>query len=376
MSATSLSHRPLLALADVYGNRGTDEGHTLGGSIQADFNFGNHYLIIGFDADRANAHSVGEDVGTYYRLGDDDDRKGYNQSLAFFAQDEWRVAPNIIFTFGLRYTSNENNLTHNKVDPSLVTSVKTKAVVGSLGLVYSGDNGLSLRALVSQGFRSPTLTQQLLRGTGRYIPNLDLTPEKSINYEMGARYNARNWNIDLSLFYSVLKDAFYAQETDVPHPISGNYMQFQNSDRATSYGVELATSYLIEAIGLTPYLSMTAMKYVRDYKNGYKTDNTDVPRTRGIGGLRWERNLTENFRLYTDASLTWFGGFHPEYPNGAKGNIYDSGLRADFIIGVEGGQDHKYKAALNFRNIGDERYEPDGYFLPGFHVVGTLGYEF
>jgi outer membrane receptor protein involved in Fe transport len=55
---------------------------------------------------------------------------------------------------------------------------------------------------------------------------------------------------------------------------------------------------------------------------------------------------------------------------------YDSGLRADFAVGLEGGESHRYKAALNLRNIGDRRYEPYGHFQPGFHVVATLGYEF
>jgi outer membrane receptor protein involved in Fe transport len=120
------------------------------------------------------------------------------------------------------------------------------------------------------------------------------------------------------------------------------------------------------------------MRYVRKYKNGYESDNSGIPRTWGTGGLRWERHLSDSLRLFTNASLTWSGGFHNETDQGITDEtmFYRSGARADFVIGVEGGENHKYNAALNFRNIGDKRYEPYGYFQPGFHIVGTLGYEF
>ncbi|MDR1608496.1 MAG: TonB-dependent receptor [Deltaproteobacteria bacterium] len=354
---------------------GKDEGETIGGAIQADFRFGDHYLTLGIDADRANAEhfAVTGDLwsGSHYR-------EGNTQTFALFAQDEWRLSPFVTLTYGLRYTVIENNLTKNSTIANSLASTKEKNLVGSLGLVYHGTEGLSLRALISQGFRAPTLSQQLIGGTGRFIPNRDLEPETSLNFEMGARYSSSSYVLDLALFYSHLKEAFYSQSSGIVHPAGGYYIQWQNSDQATSYGAEIMMEYTFGDLGLTPYLSMTAMRYVRTFKNGYKSDNSGVPRTWGVGGLRWERDISENLRLYTNASLTWSGGFHDEGATGITSStiFYDSGLRADFIIGLEGGDEHKYKAALNFRNIGDERYEPDGLFQPGFHVVGTLGYEF
>jgi outer membrane receptor protein involved in Fe transport len=115
------------------------------------------------------------------------------------------------------------------------------------------------------------------------------------------------------LFYSKLTDGFYNQDSDIPHPAGGWYMMAMNSDQI-NYGAELTMEYRLEGLGLTPYVSMTAMRYVRKYNNGYKTDNTGVPKTWGVGGLRWESHVTETVRLYADASLAWSGGFHNEGP--------------------------------------------------------------
>jgi hemoglobin/transferrin/lactoferrin receptor protein len=360
----------------LWTSKGKDQGDTVGGSVQADFSLGDHYLTLGVDADQAEsrhyATTGGIWAGTHYV------REGKSKTVALFAQDEWRLSPYVTMTYGIRRTVTENELTRDRTNPERVASAKEENLVGSLGLVYRGIDGLSLRALISQGFRAPTLSMQLIGGTGRFIPNKDLTAETSLNFEMGARYQGASLNLDLALFYSKLDDAFYNQASGIAHPAGGFYWMAMNSDKATYYGSEIALEYRLEGMGLTPYASMTAMRYVRKFKNGYKSDNSGVPKTWGVGGLRWEREISGSLRLFADASLTWSGGFHDEGADGITANTlyYDSGARADFTVGIDGGESHKYKAALNFRNIGDQRYEPYGYFQPGFHVVATLGYEF
>jgi hemoglobin/transferrin/lactoferrin receptor protein len=356
-------------------SQGKDENYTIGGSIQADLKLGDHFLTLGIDADRADSkhYAITGDLwsGSYFR-------EGNCQTLAIFAQDEWRLSPYISLTSGLRYTVTENNLTRDKSNPDKETTTTEKNVVGSLGLVYHDDDGLSVRALIAQGFRAPTLSMQLIGGTGRFIPNRDLKAETSTNFELGARYSGSAFTLDLALFYSHLEDAIYYSSSNIPHPANGFYQQAKNSDEATSYGAEFQAEYAFLDLGLTPYISFTAMRYVRKFENGYKSDNSGVPKTWGVGGLRWEKNVADNVRLYANASLTWSSAFHDEGPDGVTSSVqfFKSGATVDFIVGVEGGDEHKYKAALNFRNIGDKRYEPYGYFEPGFHVVGTVGYEF
>jgi outer membrane receptor protein involved in Fe transport len=60
----------------------------------------------------------------------------------------------------------ENNLIYEKNNPDRVTSKSEHNIVGSIGLVYLASENLSARALISQGFRAPTLSNQLIGGTG------------------------------------------------------------------------------------------------------------------------------------------------------------------------------------------------------------------
>ncbi|MDR2443760.1 MAG: TonB-dependent receptor [Deltaproteobacteria bacterium] len=353
---------------------GTDQAEAIGGSIQADMTFGSHNLTVGIDAEKGSM--------SYFEV-DQDARKGDRQEIAAFAQDEWKLNEYFSLIYGLRYTMIKTSLTYDKYKPERIASTSTDNVVGSIGLVYNANNGLSARALVSQGFKAPSLNAQFVGRTNRDIPNTNLKPERSWNFEIGARYTGSPILLDLGLFYSKLSDAFYKQETDIPYyrngtVLDGVYNQIQNSDEATSYGAELLVEYTFEELNLTPYLSMTAMRYVRKYKNGYETSNTGVPSTWGTGGLRWEHYLSDNLRLFTNASFTWSDGFHDEKETGITYEtlFYGHGTRTDFVVGVESGGEHKFKAALNFRNIFDQRYEPYGYFQPGFHIVGTLDYEF
>jgi hemoglobin/transferrin/lactoferrin receptor protein len=254
--------------------------------------------------------------------------------------------------------------------------------VGSVGLVYAGIEGLSLRALYSQGFRAPTLSATMGK-TQRNIPNPDLKPETSDNFEIGARYNSRGLTLDLALFYSILDNPFHYESTGLPH----KYLQGQtsawtvNALRAKSYGAELMLSYDIMDLGLTPYLSVTAMTYERETSPGKKTKDTGVPSSWGTGGLRFSRNLTDTVRFFSDASLTWSAGHKDEgdrnlAPAATADLEYASGWKADLTLGVEVGRESKTKATLSLKNMGDRYYEPRGYYQPGFHVVGSLSFDY
>jgi hemoglobin/transferrin/lactoferrin receptor protein len=357
-----------------------DSAKGFGGSVQADFDLPlNNRLTVGFDYDRNRIHSTGVYGGLYQARGIlDEDRQGESTNYAFFAQNEWRPVLALGITGGLRYSVMENKLTRDRAFPQRTAGTRESNIVGSLGVVFDVSEALSLRALYSQGFRAPNLTQQMLGGSQRFMPNLDLKPERSNNYELGVRYADYGLNVDLAFFHSDLKDAFYDHTTDVPNPNGNFYLQTRNSDRASATGAELEASYEIETAGLTPFLSMTVMRYERQFSNGFKTEHTGVPHTWGTGGLRYSKDIGDNMRLFGEGALTWSGGFFDESATGrnARTLIYNQGLKGDVTLGLEGGDEHRYRATLSFRNIGDNEFQPWGYFQPGFHVVAAVGYQY
>jgi hemoglobin/transferrin/lactoferrin receptor protein len=359
----------------------SDYSKGYGGTLQADFNLpGHNRLNLGIDFEHSRVHSLAYYGGSYLLYGyNDEDRRGQGTTFAVFLQDEWRPIDKLMITLGLRYSHTENKVTEYVNFPDRVGSATHSNVVGSLGVVFDATDNLTLRALYSQGFRAPTLNSQLMGPFQYFMINPDLEPEKSNNYELGVRYFSDSLNIDLALFHSDLKDAFYQHNTGIP--MLGtyfNYQQIRNADKAKATGAELAISYEFLNIGLTPYLTLTTMRYERQYRTGVKTINTGVPHTWGVGGFKYSHQFNSFVRLFGDASLTWSGRFYDDAGGNVTGYtmLYGQGLRGDVTFGIEAGQEHKYQAILSFRNIGDTDFQTWGWYQPGFHVVASLGFEF
>ena len=360
---------------------GRDRARNLGASLVADLALGqSHLLTLGADVQRSEAESAGAYSGVYALTTKNEDRGGRTESLAVFVQDEWRVLDDLTLTAGLRWTRTENSLTKDAAYPSRTGSGSEGNLVGSAGLVWRPVENLSLRALYSQGFRAPTLSATMGQ-TQRYLPNPDLKAETSDNFELGARWSDGGLNLDLAVFYSQLDNPFYDASTDRPHPAGRTYVIVANAVSAKSLGAELFASYEFASIGLTPYVSFTAMSYEREAAGGKSTRNTGVPENWGTGGLKFSRDVSGSLRFFSDLALTWSAG----YVNTTWANIvsatpatsleYRPGFKIDLTLGVEGLASGKWRAVLGLKNIGDRSFEPWGYHQPGFHVVGSLSYE-
>lgn len=254
-------------------------------------------------------------------------------------------------------------------------------MVGSVGLVYTGIEDVALRALFSQGFRIPSLTE-LYIGKGTILPrNPDLEPEKSDNYEIGARYSANGWNVDTAVFYSRIKNAINSVQ------VGPSQWRSENVAKAESYGIELVVDYTFVEFGLTPYISANYLRYEIEDSTGFKTHHTSRSPLWGTGGLKWEHDLN-GLTFFVDGNIqTGKGAYNLEH-NLRDGQITeksktDSWYTANLSLGFEGGVTRKYNVALNLRNLLDEYYQIAGPYSasntipePGFHAVFTFGVEF
>lgn len=126
-------------------------------------------------------------------------------TLAVYGQDEFNLSQNIQAVLGVRYIYNENY--HSNLTPNLALMYK----IGRF----------NLRAAVSQGFRSPTLSQiyatDQSKTADRYtVGNRSLKPEQSTFYSLNAEYSASRLsfsatallnNVSNMINYRVLSDA-------------------------------------------------------------------------------------------------------------------------------------------------------------------------
>ncbi|RXK13139.1 TonB-dependent receptor [Halarcobacter mediterraneus] len=171
----------------------------------------------------------------------------YQWSL--FAENEWSITDDLALTLSGRYDDNED----------FGSNFSPKAYA-----VYHATDKLTVKGGVTSGYKAPSLRQAapdfagVSRG-GVMIGNPDLTPEKSLNYEVGLAYN----DYDLGLKGSIV--AFHTDFEDkiqrtgricdpdeacsykgtVYEPHQYGYTAYENVDEAEIQGIELTTDYNI-----------------------------------------------------------------------------------------------------------------------------------
>lgn len=211
-----------------------------------------------------------------------DDAK--TRTLSAFGQHEISLTDQLAATVGARWyrvrSDHSESITNGKANPT--SDASDSLLLGSVGLVWTLQNRLALRANVSQGYIYPTLGQLFLTTTGggvTLVGNPNLKPETSTTYELGARYAARDTTLDATLFYAS-SDDYIATVS------SGTMGTYQNVDAADSWGLELYAEHALGVWGLSPYASFAAMRRQLRYGNGYDTYDGGTPTFAGKIGLR------------------------------------------------------------------------------------------
>ncbi|MDR1111293.1 MAG: TonB-dependent receptor [Deltaproteobacteria bacterium] len=352
----------------------TSKQYQLAGSVQTEWLLGKHYLILGFEfyRDEVKLGQNGKQttasnpqqmalLGTYTRSTANVEMQEYS----LFAQDEWSFAQDWRLVMGLRQTWNSGEMT-DKSGPYylglLANERKYSDLVGSLGLVYAVSENLALRTQWSQGVRYPTV-QQLYTGRGtNSVPNPDLMPERSISYEVGARYSSPSLNLDLSVYHTRARN--FIEEDRTVDPVTNVRIgsgQFENIGWARTIGAELTASYTFQDLGLTPYADVVWMhrKQTKTRDFLFATSKTRNPPFVGRLGLRYERDLSFlSSSFYGDVFMNWAAPTTDE-ASGRGGNTYYPGWQClNLNLGLMGGEERHFNVSLSLNNIFDAKYNP------------------
>jgi hemoglobin/transferrin/lactoferrin receptor protein len=312
------------------------------------------------------------------------------QMIELYAQDIWKITETFAATVGLRFGHlSGKNLRH---DSNLFSKSDNKRnsshVVGSVGLVYRPVETLAFRAQFSQGYRYPS-TRQLYTGSSihganiiGFLPNPDLNPETSNNYEVGVRYLTDNWDFDLAVFYSTAKNfIFYISD-----PSGSGYNIYINGDHTKTFGVEMSAAYTFHLgeLNLTPYVSMSNLQRKFYFRSGNSTANTGEPKLQGRFGLKLDLPIFDSTRFYVDL----YGIFQTPAENELQYFTYStsalvknpSWATANLTLGIRGGENLKYSFSIAIRNIFDKAYRysksNDNNMAAGAHVVVSAGIEY
>ncbi|NOY78108.1 MAG: TonB-dependent receptor [Calditrichaeota bacterium] len=215
--------------------------------------------------------------------------------------------------------------------------------VPSIGLVFQANNSLSLRANVSQGFRSPSVMQLYL-----YPPsNTDLTPETSKSFEMGVNYSTRFIQVDVAAYRLKGQNLIQFYFPD---------KKFRNVGTFDFTGVETSLK-----LRLTAHIN-----------NTLSFTHQDVGSVTGYNPQHKLVNLLtfRNKRVDIGIKSVWVHNLYSENNHREK--------LPDFFVTDLLGRVHLNRWAdvqVALRNITDEAYQmEEGYPMPGRNV--ELGLQF
>ena len=272
-----------------------------GASIQADWTLTDKlYLITGYDLsyEKLDAESTSFTRGNMGRPINMDKYLFYRGNLltqALYASADYNVTDTVTLNFGTRYTYVRTDM--KQADGYSISSSKTSNIqqttgkktdgqfVFNAGVLWHPRNDLTLRAAWSQGFRVPLLQERYVDTTmGQTrtvrVGNPDLKPEKSNNFEIGARWVSGPATVDAAIFYNRVTDLITAK------PINKKTSMMMNVAKSETIGMEFTGSYLLGNSGFEPHLAFALLH--RTYKeNGESTSKTGRPGFTATYGVKW-----------------------------------------------------------------------------------------
>lgn len=364
---------------------------TMGGTLTLEWDFHPaHHLITGIDyldddlvADDFRDISETPPFPPIFGSSEDHYRdKADMQTFALYAQDKWTFNDDWSSTFGVRYTSVDAELS-STTDPNLASNGSDDShTVGSVAIMYTGWDGMTLRANFGQGYRHPSL-QQLFIGTVHgssrpTYPNPDLQPETSDNFEIGFRSGRGALTLDTALFYNKSEDYITTTPCDDIHCIADTGSYYSNINRAETLGLEMFLSY-VAAGGWNPYANITWLD--RTFKSSsFETDNTGDPSLMGRVGVRYNRGFDNNINGWMDLYVRGASSADTTFRSRSGPVTFTSEGwgTLNLSLGAEFGKQGGYRIVADLNNLGDKVYEVASSSLPsaGRHIVVKLEANF
>lgn len=275
-------------------------------------------------------------------------------------------------TAGIRYESIETSGTPVIDNTPVFIKPSYDDWISQAGLVYKASRDLHLFGSISEGFRAPNLDDLMANNPnvlqeGQSLPSLGLTPEQSINYEVGMKTNYQRLRTQTSVFWLDLEDNIVSITAAPDTFASANQDSFIQ-------GVEFSGDYLLDR-----HWALYG-NYWYTYGENLETDAplSRVPPMQGILGLRY-RSLHpgDYFAIYTWMSdrqdrLDPVRDVRDErIPIGGTPGFATLNLRMGKAFGAK----KRQRVSVSLENLTDKAYLVHGSGVLGTGFTARLGYS-
>jgi hemoglobin/transferrin/lactoferrin receptor protein len=283
-------------------------------SCNADFSkkFGKDELRYGAEAvfNDVVSNAYAEDITNGRRSSLDTrypDGGAHTQSYALYGIHTKKISKNFVLNDGLRLTHSALSANFNDKSffpfPFNDVDQNSTSLTGNIGFILSSDDGWRISPLFSTGFRTPNvddLTKVFESASGNLIiPNPDLKPEHTYNYELSVGKTFTNKvQIGITGFYTDYRNAltvapstFNGQTQVMYNGVLSNVSTTVNKAKAYIYGVSgnLAAE-LSDHISFSSVLTYTYGR-IKESPNNYPLDH--------IAPMFGRTSLTGHFSKFT-----------------------------------------------------------------------------
>ncbi len=220
-------------------------------------------LIIGGLYNYIKAKEYGQQLGQMIS-------DGVSGNVGFYSQIDWWLRGNVKLIGGFQA---------NKPDRQEFD------IVPRVGAIWYPIERLNVKALYSQAYKSPSMSELNLFVPGFIIGNPDLRPEKTRAIDIGMNYQGEHFQLGINYFNNSQKDII----TQVFNPEEGG-VKYENLGEIDASGIELEGKYFVNK---QLFFSGSLMQQSNNDQEG----NEDVSVIANMGAklgvsYRWEGGIT------------------------------------------------------------------------------------
>jgi outer membrane receptor protein involved in Fe transport len=296
----------------------------------------------------------------------------YYERLGTFLNWDVTLTDHLTATAGVRYENLETAGTPIIASTAVPVSANYHDWVSQVGLVFEVAPSVHLVGSISEGFRAPNLDDLMANNPnvlqqGMSVPSLGLTPERSINYEVGVKTNSERLRTQTFVYWLDIEDNI------VSISAAPNTFASANQDSFVQ-GVEFDGEYLLDD-GWSLYGNFW---YTHGRNEVTGSPLSRIPPTQGILGLRWRAMDAKSwFAIYTwmvrrQDRLDQVRDVADErIPAGGTPGYATLNLRAGHAFGCH----DQHRVSLGLENVTDKSYLVHGSGVFGTGFTARMGYS-
>ncbi len=337
------------------------DDETYGAGADFEWRMGDAGVLRAAASYKSDKHAETDDIGEPWERFED-------RTWSIAAEYQLDVGSSSTLTTGLSFANQEGRRADQKLpDGSIVPfdTGSTDAVNGQVVLTRNFSDSVSGFGGYARKTRFPTIKDRYTSRFGSALPNPDLDPETSDNFELGVEGADAGFTWKAALFYSRLEDAIESVSIPASACSSPPCTQFQNVAEQRNQGIELSAQL---AFGDAWMVSGNYTWLDRENVSDPDIRPLDTPEQSALLWVEW--------KPVPGLSLTASGEFNSSRNSTTDGLRVADGFSV-FALKGRWLADSGIEVSAGVENIADELYAyEEGYYEPGRRYSFGLGYRF